>query len=211
MSTERIIHLADLAFINNSLRSISNDIGVVSNQVETVGQDVANTRSELAQLQQEFLDFVAADIKAKEVALAETRQVKIRQELETKYGHYGEVRRHATGILQAADISIVRQETVKTATEGLMLAAPRYWLAPALVALAAWLSDNKELADKALAEALRRDDEKTSLFFALITRRTARANACRTWLDRYFGMQDPTHLDRQSVVLVDAVASLNVA
>lgn len=175
--------------------------------MESVGQDVANTRSELAQLQQDFLNFVAADIKAKEVALAETRQVKIRQELETKYGHYGDVRRHATGILQAADISIVRQETVNAATEGLMLATPRYWLAPALVALAAWLSDNKALADKALAEALRRDDEKTSLFFALITRRTARANACRTWLDRYFGMQDPTRLDRQSVVLVDAVAS----
>lgn len=92
-------------------------------------------RSELARLEQAFMDFVAADAKAKEVALAETRQVKIRQEIETKFGYYAEVRRHATGILQAADVSIVRQETVNTATESLMLSAPRYWLAPALVAL----------------------------------------------------------------------------
>jgi len=170
MSTERIIHLADLAFIENSLKTLRSDIGTVSNQVENVGQEVVNTRSELARLEQAFLDFVAADAKAKEVALAETRLVKIRQEIETKFGYYAEVRRHVTGILQAADVSIVRQETVNTATESLMLSAPRYWLAPALVALAAWLADNKPLAEKALAEAIRRDDEKTSLFFALITR-----------------------------------------
>lgn len=207
MSTERIIHVADLVFIQNSLQNIRGDIGTVSNQVESVGQEVVHTRAELARLEQAFMEFVAADAMAKEVALAETRQVKIRQELETTFGCYAEVRRHATGILQAADISIVRQETVNTATEGLMLSAPRYWLAPALVALAAWLADNKPLAQKALAEAIRRDDEKTSLFFALITRRTTRTAACRTWLDRYFGMQDPTRLDRQSVVLVDALAS----
>lgn len=207
MSTERIIHLADLTFIHNSLSNLHNDVGVVSNQVDSVGREVANTRSELSRLEQAFMDFVAADAKAKELALAETRQVKIRQELETKFGYYAEVRRQATGILQAADISVVRQETINAATENLMLSAPRYWLAPALVALAAWLGDNKPLAEKALAEAVRRDDEKTSLFFALITRRAARANGCRVWLDRYFGMQDPTRLDRQSVVLVDALAS----
>lgn len=207
MSTERIIHLADLAFIQNSLSSLSNEIGVVSGQVDSVGREVVNTRSELARLEQAFMDFVAADIKAKELSLAETRQVKIRQALETQFGYYEEVRRQATGILQAADISVVRQETINAATENLMLSAPRYWLAPALVSLAAWLGDNQPLAEKALAEAIRRDDEKTSLFFALITRRASRASACRAWVDRYFGIQDPQKLDRQSVVLIDALAS----
>lgn len=207
MSTERIIHLADLTFIHNSLNNLHNDLRGVYNQVESVGQEVASTRSELSRLEQAFIDFVAADAKAKELALAETRQVKIRQELESKFGYYAEVRRQATGILQAADVNVVRQETINAATENLMLSAPRYWLAPALVALAAWLGDNKPLAEKALAEAIRRDDEKTSLFFALITRRASRVNGCRVWLDRYFGMQDPTKLDRQSVVLVDALAS----
>ncbi|MBK4735244.1 hypothetical protein [Noviherbaspirillum pedocola] len=207
MSTERIIHLADLTFIHNSLRGLHSDISTVSDQVEGVGQQVSTTRSELQQLEQLVRDFIAADMKAKELQLAETRQVKIRQELETKFGYYAEVRRQATGILQAADVSIVRKETITSATEELMLSTPRYWLAPALVALAAWLNDNQGLATKALSEALRRDDEKTSLFFSLVTRRAARGSACATWLDRYFGMQDPTQLDRQTVVLVDALAS----
>lgn len=208
MSTsERIIQAADLTFINNALKSLNRDIATVSQQVDGVGIDLADTRAELARLEQAFMQFVAADLRAKELALSETRQIKIRQELETTYGYYAEVRRQATGILQAADINIVRAETIKSTTEELMLSAPRYWLAPALVALAAWLNNQQDLAKRALAEAIRRDDEKTSLFFALISRRAGRGSACRTWLDRYFGMQDPKSLDRQTVVLIDALAS----
>jgi hypothetical protein len=207
MSSERIIHVADLRFINESLGSLRGDIGTVSQQVESVGSNLDQTRNELAWLKEAFDNFVAADIKAKELSLAETRQVKIRQELESTFGYYAQIRRQATGILQASDIQLVRKETLRNATEELMLAAPRYWLAPALVALSAWLGDNRELATRALAEAGRRDDEKTSLFFALIARRAGRNEACRTWLDRYFALQNPYHLDRQTVVMLDAMAN----
>lgn len=66
---------------------------------------------------------------------AETRLVKIRQELEKKYGHYDIVRRTTTGILQADDIGIVKKDTISNATEELMISTPGYWLAPCLVAL----------------------------------------------------------------------------
>lgn len=207
MSTERIIQVADLSLILGSLRSLQNDIATVSGQVDVVGGNLAQTRAELSRLEEAFNDFVQADLKAKELGFAETRQVKIRQEIETKFGQYAIVRRQATGILQASDIQLVRQETIRNATEELMLSTPRYWLAPALVALAAWLSDKRELAQRALAEATRRDDEKTSLFFALIARRAGRGDANRTWLDRYFGLQTPYSLDRQTVVMVDAMAN----
>jgi len=207
MSNQRIIQVADLTMILGSLRNLQRDIGTVSTQVEIVGDDLQQTRSELSRLEQAFADFVEADIKAKELALAETRHVKIRQELETSFGQNALVRRQATGILQASDIQLVRQETVRSATEELMLATPRYWLAPALVALGAWLADNRDLSQRALSEALRRDEEKTSLFFALVSRRANRSDANRVWLDRYFGLQNPSNLDRQTVVMVDALAN----
>lgn len=205
--SQGIVNLADLASIERHLGVLNSNIATVSDQVQAVGQQVVNTRTELARLEQAFTAFVEADTKAKDLSLAETRLISVRHELETQFGYYVKVRQHVVGILQAIDVSIVRQETMKTATEELMLAAPRYWLAPALVALAAWLADNKPLADKALLEAIRRDDEKTSLLFALITRRTARVSACRVWLDRYFALQNPGKLDRQAVILVDALAS----
>src|SRR5437868_2244 len=128
MSSERIIQLADLSMILGSLRSLQGDIGTVSGQVESVGKDLTQTRAELSRLEQAFADFVEADLKAKELSLAETRQVKVRQELESSFGYYGVVRRQATGILQASDIQLVRKETLRSATEELMISAPRYWL-----------------------------------------------------------------------------------
>ncbi len=205
--SNQAIQLAGLSHIFRTLNEISAGVVQLRGDVTGVNQRIETTRSELHLLRDAFSDFVASDLRAKEVQLAETRQVKVRQELETKYGHYATIRRHATGILQAADLSLVRQETIVWATEELMLRAPGYWLAPALLALGAWLRDDQGLANKAIAEAARRDDEKTSLFLALIGRRAGRTQVCRQWLDRFFAMQDPARLDRQTVVLVDALAS----
>ena len=207
MSTDKIISAASLAFIENSLQRIVNNISDVSGQVESVGRELVSTHVHLQELILDFKTFVEEDLKAKNLQLAETRMVKVRQELEQQFGHYGEVRRRATGILQAVDVSIVRQETIRNTTEELMLSTPRYWLAPALIALSSWLSDNKQLAEKALSEAMRRNDEKTSLFFSLVCRRGGRYNASREWLDRYFGQQQPLSLSREVVVTIDAYAN----
>lgn len=207
MSGERIIQAADLSFILGALRGLEKDIGQVGTLVDSVGQNLNQTRSELNRLEKAFADFIMADLRAKELALAETRQVKIRQELDTTYGYYAQVRRHAEGILQASDSQLVRRDTLRAVTEELMMQTPRYWLAPALVALGAWIADNQPLATRALAEALRRDDEKTSLFFVLVCRRAQREGPMLTWLDRYLGLQNPHMLDRQTMVLIDAVAN----
>jgi len=206
MSEQLAISAANLAVIESSLSALNNNISTVSGQVTEVGRELVSTKSELENLVQEFHTFVQADLKAKELQLADTRIINVRQELAKTFGHYDTVRRHTTGILQAADLSFVRKETITLATEQLMLDAPRYWLAPALVALSAWLADSRPLAERALSAALSRDDRKVSLFFALITRRGGRHLASRQWLDRYFAQQDCRALDRETVILLDAVA-----
>lgn len=196
--------------INNLARSvdvIQGNIAVMDGKVEFVAQQQANTRQRLDELFEEFSRFVAADIKHKQLQLAATRIIEVRQELEKRFGHYAEVRRTTTGILQATDVAIVRQETMRTATENLMLSTPGYWLAPALVALTAWIADNRPLAEKALAEAILRDDSKASLFFALVCRRASRSQANAQWLRRYFQIQNPSAMDREVVVMIDALAN----
>jgi hypothetical protein len=219
--SDQVVSRADLSGINSSLRSldrtldtinnnlhaVSQQVAAVSLQVNAVEQQVELTKNDLDKLTAEFREFVRQDAMMKNLQLAETRLVKIRQELENKYGHYEEVRRRAIGILQAVDSSLVRKETIELASEEQLLAAPRYWLAPCLVALSAWLNDNRELAEKAVIEALRRDDEKTSLFFALVTRRGGRYQSSSAWLERYLGQQDPNELKREIVVLVDGFSN----
>lgn len=204
--SERIIQTADLSAISGGLRTLSRNIEDVGERIDKVDDTVTITRKELFDLQAQFHQFLDTYNRATQVSLAETRLIKIRQELTSKFGHYGDVRRAAVGLLQATDISVVHTATMRDITEELMVLTPAYWLAPALVALAAWLRDDQLLAQRALGEALRRDDEKTSLFFALISRRAGRGNACATWLDRFLGQQNPMQLKRQTIILINATA-----
>ena len=204
---EKIIQQADLRTIENNLRSIHENLQIIDARVDTTNENLQIVYDEIGSLAQEFHEFVNLQQKANRLGQAETRLVKIRQEIEKKYGHYDIVRRTTTGILQADDLGIVKKETISTATEELMISTPGYWLAPCLVALAAWINDQPELAEKAVKEGIRRNDEKTSLFFALICRRANRKNACLKWTQRYLANQDEENLDRNSIIILDAFAS----
>lgn len=206
MAEVTAIHPADLRAIENNLKAIHNDLETVNRDLDTVNDNVKVVYDEIGSLAKEFHDFVNVQIRANRLGQAETRLVKIRQELEKKYGHYDIVRRTTTGILQADDLGIVKRETISNATEELMISTPNYWLAPCLVALAAWINDQPELAERALREGIKRNDEKTSLFFALVCRRADRKSACLKWTQRYLANQDEENLDRKTIIILDAFA-----
>ncbi len=178
-------------------------VKVQSNMVH-VKTEVTSLSSELDSLSRSFTNFMKISEGRHHLSLAETRIIKIRQELEIKFGHYAEIRRTTTGILQATDVGIIRSSTIKNVTEELMITTPNYWLAPCLVALSAWISDEQELSVKALEEGFRRDPEKTSLLFALICRRAQRDVPAQKWLHQYLENQDATDLDYKCIVIIDA-------
>mgnify|MGYP000919287956 CR=1 FL=1 len=173
------------------------EIGEAQKQIRTVEENLQN-------LERELMKFWKDQKLANRLGQAETRIVKIRQELDKKFGHYDIVRRMTTGILQATDIGIVKKSTIETATEEMMISTPRYWLAPCLVALSAWINDNKNLADIALKEALNRSEEKTSLFFALVCRRAGRKPSALKWVRKYLDMQSAKKIDKKTTILIDA-------
>jgi hypothetical protein len=196
-----------IAKVHSELAGVHSDIGGLQGSVNSLESKTNAVAVQLTSLTVDFTRFVQQDAAHKELALSETRLVRVRQELETNFGFHAEVRRSATGILQATDLAIVRRETLRSSSEELMIRTPDYWLAPALVALSSWISDQRGLAEKALAEAMRRDDTKTSLFMTLVCRRLGRQDSARSWLARYFSLQDPFKLDREAVIMLDALAS----
>lgn len=211
---EYSISSANLNAIEGGLRSINNNLGILNNNIEVIDKHVDNVNSnvkvvydEIGALARDFRDFVQLQIRANALSKAQQRVIQIRQEMEKRFGHYEIVRRTTTGILQADDIGIVKKDTISNATEELMISTPGYWLAPCLVALAAWINDQPELAERALKEGIKRNDEKTSLFFALICRRADRKSAALKWTQRYLANQDEENLDRKTVIILDAFAS----
>ncbi len=207
MADLRTVNQSDLNHLANAVYSLTNDAGQVSEVVGVVGLKANDLGKEIMQVRDEFDAFREFDEQQKELARAKTEIVNVRQQVQEQFGINDTVRQYLTGIMEASDLSLVRQRVIENCTERMMLSCPRYWLAPCLVAIAAWLGDNRSLADKALREAIKRDDEKTSLLFALICRRVGRMNASAVWLQRYLAVQDPHKIERKMVTVLDAYSN----
>lgn len=198
---------ANINGLINSVNAMTSHVDSLSSEVVHVNSQVNEVQRSFEEFLQEFRRFVEKDLKDRRLAEALSDRVILQDELAAKFTRHQTVRKYVTGILQAADVSLVKKETMAECTEELMVAVPHYWLVPALIALVAWLNDDKDLAERALREAIARDDEKTSLLFALICRRASRNHAANTWLHRYFSMQDPLNIERKLIVVLDAYAN----
>lgn len=211
---DRAISQANLNFIENNLQRLNENLHVVNDNVLNVTGRVDNiqetlnmTREELDSLRQLVDAFVTYQHRQNILGQAKTEIVRVHQELKNKYGHYDVVRRSTLGILQANDLGLVRKSSVENASDEVMLQTPGYWLAPCLVALSAWINDNQPLAEKAVKEALRRDEVKTSLFFLLINRRINRKQAAYLWTERYLLTQSARKINRKTIVVLDAFSN----
>ena len=205
--SDKLISRADLSLIERSLSNLAGSIDYVNNRVDQVDDNVKIVYNEVEKLANEFREYVEIQSLANRKAEAKMNLSAIRDKLKDNFGHYDVVRRTATGILQANDLAIVKSSMLFHVTEKQMIETPNYWLTPCLVALAAWINDDKALAERALAEGIRRNDEKISLFFGLICRRIGRENSSLKWFARYLEAQDEEKLDRKAVIVLDAFAS----
>lgn len=204
---EERLPAADVSGLVNAVNSMNSQVTQLSYEVVAVNNKVNTVTSEFEAFLQDFRRYVVQDLQDRRYQEALQDQVSIQQQLDDRFSQHQRVRRYVTGILQASDAKLVKKEVMETATSELMISIPHYWLVPALVALSAWINDNRELAETALREAMSRDDEKTSLLFALICRRASRNDATMVWLKRYFAMQDPMDIERKMIVVLDAYAN----
>lgn len=212
----------DLSGVYSRLSAISSQIQTVNYNVDGVRANVEAVRREtMAEINKLKLQLDEMERQARFRAAfqrAITEIIRVRQELESNFSTQKKVREYMLGILDASDLALIQKTTISRCTEELMLGAPKYWLAPALIALAAWISDNKPLAKRALVEACRRDDEKVSLLMALITRRVnagriqngkklVDSNIQFKWLNRYFSHQNPLEMRTSILAFVDAYSN----
>lgn len=197
----------DLTPVLVAVDRINSRVDIVSHQVSATQALVNQSLNELADLRRQFEMMMDEQRKAAALQRALTEIVRIRQELEKKFGNQQKVRDNMLGILQASDLSIIKEKTISQCSEQLMLACPRYWLAPCLIAITAWMANDRALAERALKEAINRNDENTSLVMALVSRRAGKTQAAYQWLQRYFDMQKPTDMKESILAIIDAYAN----
>lgn len=192
--------------VSDQVDALREQLGLVSGQVSHVQNVQETARGELRQLRADFLEYVRTARLDSQAQRAETRIGVVRDRIDHEFGHHKQVRRTAVGMLQAFDVGLVTEDTVRTVSEQLMIQTPRYWLAPALIALASWSADDPVLCEKSVEEAFRRSPDRTSLFFALVLRRQGRTEGSVRWLRHYLLAQNPQALGREFAVILEAVA-----
>jgi multisubunit Na+/H+ antiporter MnhC subunit len=176
-------------------------------EVGSVRSDLKVTRDELNDLKKAVSNYVDEYKRIEAVQRAEIKKNTVAAEIDREFGHYRVVRRTSVGTLQALDIGNVTDSTVQQISEELMIQTPKYWLAPAIVAVAAWTRDDKEISEKSVNAAFSRDKAKTALFFALVLRREGRLEAATAWLKVYFTSMDPKSLGREFAVILECITS----
>jgi hypothetical protein len=202
-----VLSAANLDIIERNLGSLAENIGAVSLNMEHVDNKVNKVTESVKTIEDEIKKFMVEIRENTVVSNARQTIMMDQDELNKKYGHYDALRRKVNGLFQATDINAIKKSTIENLSQEVMINTPDYWLAPALVAICAWFNNNQELANSALKEALRRDDEKTSLLFCLIHLRAKRYKGTNAWLRRYLDMQDPTKMEIKIVALLDAITN----
>lgn len=198
------VPVIDLSGVESQIANVSAKVDQLGSRVDHVDSKIDGLRDDLKQLRKDFLEMALEQQRHAALANAKTELLGIHQEWEKRFGNYTTVRNTMVGILQATDAALVRKATISTVSEELMISTPDYWLAPVLVALAAWINNNRDLAERAIQEAVKRDNEHTSLAMALICRRNGRTATCYEWLARYFSTQNAARIDADAMVYIDA-------
>lgn len=130
--------IREISDVQNNILLLNGKMDTMGAQVGAVTQDLNTTRQKLQELAEAFEKFSRQAERIAVVQRAETQLGNLKSELDRVYGHYALVRRTSVGVLQAFDVGNVTNDVVAQVSEELMIQSPRYWLAPALVGLAAW-------------------------------------------------------------------------
>ncbi len=194
----------DINRLEKKVDNLSQITVQVSNHMNNISSSIHQVSDDLKSLAASFQKMVVDQKKTAALQQATTELVRVRQELEQNYGNYKVVRETMLGVLQATDLALVKKTTISRVSEELMLSTPKYWLAPCLVAISAWIDNDRDLAERAIAEAVKRDEERTALTMALICRRNNKVQTCYEWLSIYFAKQDAANFSEGSFAYIDA-------
>lgn len=157
-------------------------------------------------LQQTVDKFITEYQRDRIVQNAYNELAEAKRQLEQEFGRYKEVRELAAEIIYIVDSGFIRRSVIMDVTERLAIRTPRYWLAPAVLAVAAWLDDDKDRYFDSINSALALDPGRTALFVTLLLRHQARTEVMRQWIGSYLAELDPVNLPTDFAVVIEAVA-----
>lgn len=187
--------------LNSTINGFTGKINVQVNQINQTTQKVKATADNTLR---EISNFKTEMIENEQMKSAQENILRINQIIREVFYDYDTIRKTVLGVVKDFDLSLVRNKTITELSEELWITSSRYWLAYTLIALSAWINDNKALTDNAVSESMRTDEAKTTLFFCLVNLRFGRIDPARNWLTAYFKSVVPEDLREETSVLIQS-------
>lgn len=101
------------------------------------------------------------------------------------FNNFRTVRKIVQGIMDNLDLNMVSDAIIYKSIERQHLKTPDFWLTPALLSVMAWKNDDKSLADRATAEAVKLDKKNSCMFYMIFNMRMGRDSAAVKWFLEY--------------------------
>lgn len=196
MSTQQIIDTLNL--------TIGGFTSKVDAKVTSVNKASAEIRATADRTLGEINKFKTEMIENEQMQSAHENVIRIDQMMREQFSDHDVIRKTVMGVVKDFDINLVRNKTISELSEELWITSSRYWLSYTLIAISAWINDNKTLADNAISESYRTDQAKTALFFCLTNLRFDRTDVAREWLKVYFSTIVPENMQDETAVLLQS-------
>ncbi len=187
--------------LDQTINSFKSRVDVKVNDVHT---STANIQATTDQIYRNIERFKTEMLHGEEKQIAHENILRIDQIIKEQFSNHIAIRRTVMGVVRDFDINLVRNSTIQELSEELWITSSRYWLSYALIAITAWVNNYPDVARNALAEGERKDAIKTSLFFCLMNLRFGRMEAAKKWFFQYFRTLDPTMLQQETAILLQA-------
>ncbi|MCX5193335.1 hypothetical protein OOK31_05440 [Streptomyces sp. NBC_00249] len=217
----------DLNGLLGRFKTLSGGFDELSGKADSLSTAVTSLRSETTDLRKQLsatdakLDRLVADFtdhreryeRDQAVLAAQFDLDRALGEWRSRFGQRNQVRSLAAGLVRSLTPDLVGKGLLRTGSlrgfiEAHLVHDPEFWLGHATLALAAQLDGDTELKFSAMGEAGYRGDGKTLLFLSLAAARAGAHEWAGNCMDRYLQESvDPDHLDRDFLVVLDAVAS----
>jgi len=190
--------------VNNLNQTIGSFKSKVDVKIDSVNTSTSNIQATTEKIYNSISKFKQDMIQNEEKQLAHENILRIEQILKEQYGDHDSIRKTVMGVVKDFDINLVRNSSIQEISEELWITSSRYWLSYAMMAITAWINDYKEVASNALAECVRRDPAKATLFFCLLNLRFGRNAIAKKWFFEYVKTLDPNRIQQETAILLQA-------
>ena len=183
--------------INNFTANVNVKVDKIDEGTAIVKQTATNAYNEIKTFKKEMIE-------NEQMQSAKENILRINQILRERFSNYDDIRRTVMGVVKDFDVNLVRNKTITELSEELWISSSRYWLAYTLIAISAWINDNKDITDSAVKESYRVDEAKTSLFFCIMNLRFGRTDVAAKWLVEYFNSVVPDDIQDETAILIQS-------